>query len=79
MARHDVGRLADELKPFSDTLRDTLNDFKDIANNFEMLSFVEQKATRLPPPELDQLVRYGFRLSRTGIIRSRLFRKDLPS
>ena len=56
MPSQDIGRLVEELQPFSDTLRDTSHDFKDIANDFEMLSFVEQKATRLPPPENDQLV-----------------------
>ena len=56
MARHDVGRLVEELQPFSETLRDTSDDFKNIADGFQMVSFVEQKTTRLPPPEFDQLV-----------------------
>ena len=56
MATNDVGKIVAELQPFSDTLRDTSDDFKYIANGFEMLSFVEQKPTHLPPPEYDQLV-----------------------
>jgi hypothetical protein len=54
--RHNVGRLVGELEPFSDTLRDTTKDFSQIASAFEIRSFVEQKPTRLPPPEGDQLV-----------------------
>lgn len=55
--RHDVGPLVGELEPFSNTLRDTTKDFAQIAGAFEIRSFVEQKPTRLPPPEGDQLVR----------------------
>lgn len=55
---HSSGRLTHELKPFSDTLRDISQDFVDIALNFEMRSFVEQKPMRLLPPlKGDRLVR----------------------
>lgn len=55
--KHSSTALATELKPFSDTLHDISHDFADIALKFEMVSFQEQKTTRLLPPlKGDQLV-----------------------
>ncbi|KAL9117656.1 MAG: hypothetical protein Q9187_005805 [Circinaria calcarea] len=54
--RHNIGPLFKELKPFSDTLRDTTKSFSQISGPFLIRSFFETKPTRLPPPEGDQLI-----------------------
>lgn len=48
--KHTSTRLAKELEPFSETLRNVSNEFVDIAGHILMRSFIEQKTTRLLPP-----------------------------
>ena len=47
---HNVGKTVDELKPFSDTLRDTSEAFTHIASRFKMFSFAESKPTLMSSP-----------------------------
>ena len=53
-----TGPLVDDLRLFSNTLRDTNNQFSEIAGAFSIRSFWESEKTPLPGNLLHRLVSY---------------------